>query len=156
MREQGKGWGLISVDGVKKGNLVQEYVGEVIDQKTKEERLAAWTDAHPNDDNFYVMALKLQPGWYIDARENGNMARFINHSCDPNCKLVPMNVAGHIRVAIVCLKDVPPGTCSSMSLPFDTTHQLCTHSFTAIVSYRRVPLIRLPVWRNVQLSMRSC
>jgi hypothetical protein len=118
MREHGKGWGLITVNGVKKGDLVQEYAGEIIDDKEKEERLKAWSRDHPNDPNFYVM--HLEPGWYIDAREVANMARFINHSCDPNCKLVPTNVSGHIRVAIVCIKDVPPGGFLSYDYQFDT------------------------------------
>ena len=106
-REHGKGWGLVTVNGVTKGDMIQEYVGEIIDEKTKESRLMAWSRDHPNDPNFYVM--HLEPGWYIDAREVANQARFINHSCDPNCKLVPINVAGRMRVSIVCIKDVPPG-----------------------------------------------
>ena len=117
-REHGKGWGLIAVNGVKRGDLVQEYAGEIIDDKEKEERLKAWSRDHPNDPNFYVM--HLEPGWYIDAREVANMARFINHSCDPNCKLVPTNVSGHIRVAIVCIKDVPPGGFLCYDYQFDT------------------------------------
>lgn len=64
--------------------------------------------------------MHLEPGWYIDAREVANMARFINHSCDPNCKLVPVNVAGYMRVAIVCIKDVPPGGFLSYDYQFDT------------------------------------
>jgi len=48
------------------------------------------------------------------------MARFINHSCDPNCRLIPTNVSGHIRVAIVCIKDVPPGGFLSYDYQFDT------------------------------------
>ena len=60
MREHGKGWGLIAVNGVKKGDLVQEYAGEIIDEKTKEERLKEWARDHPNDPNFYVM--HLEPG----------------------------------------------------------------------------------------------
>mmetsp|Transcript_38508 Transcript_38508/g.81016 ORF Transcript_38508/g.81016 Transcript_38508/m.81016 type:complete len:1036 (-) Transcript_38508:287-3394(-) len=119
-REHGKGWGLITINGVKKGDLVQEYAGEIIDAKTKEERLKSWSTDHPNDPNFYVM--HLEPGWYIDAREVANQARFINHSCDPNCKLVPVNVAGHIRVSIVCIKDVPPGGFLSYDYKFDTQH----------------------------------
>jgi hypothetical protein len=118
MREHGKGWGLIAVNGVKRGDLVQEYAGEIIDDEEKEERLKAWSRDHPNDPNFYVM--HLEPGWYIDAREVANMARFINHSCDPNCKLVPTNVSGHIRVAIVCIKDVAPGGYLSYDYQFDT------------------------------------
>lgn len=117
-REHGKGWGLITVNGVKRGDLVQEYAGEIIDESEKEERLKAWSRDHPNDPNFYVM--HLEPGWYIDAREVANMARFINHSCDPNCKLVPTNVSGHIRVAIVCIKDVEPGGFLCYDYQFDT------------------------------------
>ena len=50
------------------------------------------------------------------------MARFINHSCDPNCKLVPFNVNGHMRVAIVCIKDVAPGGFLCYDYQFDTQH----------------------------------
>lgn len=120
MREQGRGWGLITVNGVKRGDLVQEYCGEIIDEKTKETRLAEWTLDHPNDPNFYVM--HLEPGWYIDAREVANLARFINHSCDPNCKLVPVNAAGHTRVAIICIRDVAPGEFLCYDYQFDTQH----------------------------------
>ena len=73
-----------------------------------------------NDPNFYVM--HLEPGWYIDAREIGNMARYINHSCDPNCKLVPVNVNGYMRVAIICIKDVGPSEFLCYDYQFDTQH----------------------------------
>ena len=82
-------------------STIQEYVGEVIDETTKNDRLLEWARDHPNDPNFYFM--RLETGWYIDAREVANTARFINHSCDPNCKLVPVNVAGRMRVSIVCI-----------------------------------------------------
>jgi hypothetical protein len=116
-REHGKGWGLVAVNGVLKGDLIQEYVGEIIDERTKNDRLLKWSQDHPNDPNFYVM--RLEPGWYIDAREVANMARFINHSCDPNCKLVPINVAGRMRVSIVCIRDVPPGGFLSYDYQFE-------------------------------------
>lgn len=119
-REQGKGWGLVVVDGVKKGGVVQEYGGEVIDEATKEARLAEWARDHPNDPNFYIMSL--EPGWYIDARVKGNLARFINHSCGPNCYLVPTNVSGSMRVAVVALRDIAPGEFLCYDYQFDTKH----------------------------------
>lgn len=117
-REQGKGWGLIALEKAPKGRFVIEYVGEVIDEETKEKRLRKWAQDHPNDPNFYVMALN--KGWFIDAREVANLSRFINHSCDPNCVLIPINVGGYIRNAIVALRDIAPGTFLSYDYRFDT------------------------------------
>lgn len=119
-REQGKGWGLVTIDGVKKGQLVQEYTGEVINEEMKEKRLQQWTKEHPNDPNFYIMALPA--GWYIDARHEANLSRFINHSCGPNCKLVTVNVKGYMRVGIYALRDIKPGEFLNYDYHFDTKH----------------------------------
>lgn len=117
-REGGKGWGLIAVNAIPKGKLIQEYVGEVIDEKEKTERLVEWNKEHPNDPNFYVMAISKD--WYVDAREYANMARFINHSCDPNCKVVTMNVKGYKRNGIYAIKDVAAGEFLCYDYKFDT------------------------------------
>mmetsp|Transcript_16690 Transcript_16690/g.31623 ORF Transcript_16690/g.31623 Transcript_16690/m.31623 type:complete len:775 (-) Transcript_16690:249-2573(-) len=117
-REKGKGWGLITLEKVKKGNVIQEYVGEIIDEATKRERLRKWSNEHPNDPNFYVMSL--ESGWYIDAREKGNLSRFINHSCRPNCHLFPVNVSGHTRIAIIANCHIDAGEFLSYDYQFDT------------------------------------
>lgn len=119
-RENGKGWGLITLEAVKKGDLVQEYVGEVIDEKTKDERLTTWSKVHPNDPNFYIM--QLEAGWYIDARVEANLSRFINHSCDPNCVLRPVSVAGYTRNGIYAARDIMVGEFLSYDYQFDTKH----------------------------------
>jgi hypothetical protein len=119
-REQGKGWGLVTMEEVKKGDLVQEYLGEVIDTEEKERRLADWAKEHPNDPNFYVMAL--QSGWFLDARVQGNLSRFINHSCEPNCRLSAINVGGSMRNGIFALKDIVAGEFLSYDYQFDTRH----------------------------------
>eukprot|EP00594_Rhizosolenia_setigera_P019259 CAMPEP_0178979026 /NCGR_PEP_ID=MMETSP0789-20121207/25569_1 /TAXON_ID=3005 /ORGANISM="Rhizosolenia setigera, Strain CCMP 1694" /LENGTH=268 /DNA_ID=CAMNT_0020668997 /DNA_START=476 /DNA_END=1279 /DNA_ORIENTATION=- len=82
------------------------------------ERQEKWSLDHPNDPNFYVM--HLGDGWYIDARLKGNLSRFINHSCDPNCKLVPYNVAGYMRIGIFALRDIEQGEFLSYDYQFDT------------------------------------
>lgn len=119
-REGGRGWGLISVDKIRQGDYVQEYGGEVIDEKTKAKRLDEWARDHPNDPNFYIMSL--QQGWYIDARNESNLARFINHSCEPNCRVLQMNVGGSLHMGIYALRDIAPGEFLSYDYHFDTRH----------------------------------
>ena len=40
----------------------------------------------PTDHDFYIM--EIENGFYVDGKHKGNLSRFINHSCDPNCELV--------------------------------------------------------------------
>ena len=119
-REHGRGWGVVAVNTIESGDLVQEYVGEIIDEEEKRKRLDQWSIDHPNDPNFYIM--HLETGWYIDAREKGNLSRFINHSCDPNCKIIPINVAGHTRMAIFATQKIYPGQFLNYDYNFDTKH----------------------------------
>ena len=44
----------------------------------------------------------------IDAGPRGNWARFINHSCNPNCSTEPWIVNGDRRVGIFASKDINP------------------------------------------------
>ncbi|GMH71126.1 hypothetical protein TrST_g11329 [Triparma strigata] len=119
-REMGKGWGLVALDDVEPGELVGEYVGEVLTEQQTNERLEEHERLHPNDPNFYLM--ELEHGFYIDARVKGNLSRFINHSCDPNCQLQRTNVAGDMRIAIVCIRPVKQGEFLCYDYQFDTEH----------------------------------
>jgi hypothetical protein len=56
----------------------------------------------------------------LDSTKKGNIARFINHSCDPNCQLQRVNVAGVTRIAIVCIREVAAGEFLSYDYQFDT------------------------------------
>ena len=42
----------------------------------------------------------------IDPTYRGNMARFINHSCDPNCTIEKWNVQGEAAVAIIAKRTI--------------------------------------------------
>ena len=120
-RDRGMGWGLVTLESVAKNRLVQEYVGEVIDEKEKESRLHLWNIEHPYDHDFYVMALSR--GFYVDAREFANYSRFINHSCAPNCKLVSVNVKGRLRNGIYSIRDIQAGEFLTYDYNFDTKQE---------------------------------
>ncbi|KJH52282.1 SET domain protein [Dictyocaulus viviparus] len=81
----GKGLGAFAVRNIPKGSFIAEYAGEIISNKEMNRRIAEIT-AHRNvEEKHYMMALDSQR--IIDCKEKGNDARFLNHSCSPNCKV---------------------------------------------------------------------
>ena len=46
----------------------------------------------------------------IDASRRGNVARFVNHCCDPNCTTETWCVERHAKILIIARKDVEPDT----------------------------------------------
>ena len=59
-----------------------EYVGEIIDLREFKKRSEKYSDQ--NNEHFYFMSLKND--LFIDATRKGNISRYFNHSCDPNCE----------------------------------------------------------------------
>jgi SET domain-containing protein len=58
------------------GTLVIEYVGERISKEESNRRCEA--------ENEYIFTIDEQ--WDLDGKVSWNPARFINHSCEPNCE----------------------------------------------------------------------
>ncbi|KAG5593818.1 hypothetical protein H5410_035050 [Solanum commersonii] len=77
------GWGVVASESINKGDFIIEYIGEVIDDALCEKRL--WDMKYKGVQNFYMC--ELRKDFTIDATFKGNLSRFLNHSCDPNCKL---------------------------------------------------------------------
>lgn len=96
------GWGLKTLEDIEKDRFVIEYCGEVIDEKECRRRLETKTNK-----NFYFLTLDRDN--IIDAGPKGNLARFMNHSCDPNCVTQKWMVNGATRCGIFALKDIPAG-----------------------------------------------
>jgi len=59
---------------------------------------------------FIFIFLTLDANECIDARKKGNLARFINHSCNPNCQTRKWTVESELRVGIFALRDIPAKT----------------------------------------------
>ncbi|XP_073507291.1 histone-lysine N-methyltransferase, H3 lysine-36 specific [Phyllobates terribilis] len=105
-RTLSRGWGLRSKSDIKKGEFVNEYVGEMIDE---EECRARIRYAQEHDiTNFYM--LTLDKDRVIDAGPKGNFARFMNHCCQPNCETQKWTVNGDTRVGLFALFDIKSGT----------------------------------------------
>ncbi|XP_077202037.1 histone-lysine N-methyltransferase NSD2 isoform X2 [Paroedura picta] len=106
IKTDGKGWGLVAKRDIKKGEFVNEYVGELIDE---EECMARIKNAHENDITHFYM-LTIDKDRIIDAGPKGNYSRFMNHSCQPNCETLKWTVHGDTRVGLFAVCDIPAGT----------------------------------------------
>lgn len=67
--------------------LVCEYRGEIISQVTREERMSTM---YKDLENYYF--LEYANGETLDGCRKGTEARFVNHSCDPNCHIEKWSV----------------------------------------------------------------
>lgn len=117
-QEGDMGLGLRAMEAVQAGKLVIEYVGEIIDEDEMVRRMENQRVLTPSDKEFYIM--ELDDGIYVDGKFQGNLSRYINHSCNPNCELQRWNVHGKIRIGIVAIKDIAVGEALSYDYQFDT------------------------------------
>ena len=94
------GRGVYATRGIKKGTRIIEYLGERITHAEADRRYARKAE----DDGHTFLFIASQRT-VIDAGVNGNEARFINHSCAPNCETVIENG----RVFIEAIRRIKPG-----------------------------------------------
>lgn len=76
------GKGVFALQDIPEGEKIIEYVGEIISWKEADRRQSSDPD-DPNHTFFFSIGDGKK---VIDANVGGNAARWINHSCDPNCE----------------------------------------------------------------------
>ncbi|KAK6115600.1 hypothetical protein DH2020_007869 [Rehmannia glutinosa] len=100
-----KGFGLQALEDISEGKFLIEYVGEVLDMHAYEARQREY--ALQGHKHFYFMTLNGSE--VIDACAKGNLGRFINHSCDPNCRTEKWMVNGEVCVGLFAVRDIKKG-----------------------------------------------
>lgn len=77
-----------------------EYRGELVSNAEADRR-------YPDDESsaHHTFLFAVDDDTMIDASHGGNMARWINHSCDPNCEAVEEDG----RIFIESIRDIAPG-----------------------------------------------
>ncbi|MCS1408513.1 MAG: hypothetical protein M2R45_01689 [Verrucomicrobia subdivision 3 bacterium] len=89
------GWGGFARTDIRKGKRIIEYVGEKLTKEEAEKAL--------EDQNCYVFTLNDE--FDLDGSVSWNPARYINHSCAPNCK----SDVKRDRVWIYAIKNIKKG-----------------------------------------------
>jgi hypothetical protein len=94
------GRGVFAVANIPKGTRITEYVGDRISHAEADRR---HEDKAPDDNHTFLFTVNSRV--VIDGGVKGNDARWINHSCDPNCE----SVVDKSRVFLEAVRDIPKG-----------------------------------------------
>lgn len=101
------GNGVFAVASIRKGETIVEYKGRLMTH-AQADRLYG-----DGADTGHTFLFTLNERYIIDANRDGNTARWINHSCAPNCEALVYEAddgnARHDRVMIEALRDIAPG-----------------------------------------------
>ncbi|GAB2278480.1 hypothetical protein Dimus_013161 [Dionaea muscipula] len=101
-KTESRGWGVRSLSSIPSGSFICEYIGELLEDKEAEQRTGNDEYLFDIGQNYDDQGLRdgvstlmpdssaasssgvVEEGYTIDAAKYGNVARFINHSCNPN------------------------------------------------------------------------
>jgi len=101
------GNGVFAVAPIQKGERVVEYKGK------RRTHAAVDKDDSGDVDSGHTFLFTLNDDYVIDANYDGNKARWINHSCSPNCEAVIEEHDGKNRkkdrVFIEAIRAIKPG-----------------------------------------------
>lgn len=101
------GTGVFAVKKIRKGQPIVHYVGQLRTHKDVDDAYDASTDT---GHTFYFT---LNREYVVDAGIRGNVARWINHSCAPNCETSiepdPGGDRRKDRILIEAIRDIEPG-----------------------------------------------
>jgi SET domain-containing protein len=99
------GTGVFAARDIAAEEEIIEYAGRRITQ--------AQADAEYPDDDGHTFLYVLTDDWLIDAGVDGNEARWINHSCDPNCEVWQIESddgnPAHDRLVIQAMRAIRAG-----------------------------------------------
>lgn len=89
-----RGYGVRSNRCFEPHQIIVEYTGEIITEDECDRRM---NEDYKDNDCYYLMSF--DQSMIIDATK-GSIARFVNHSCKPNCRMVKWIVGGNPRMAL--------------------------------------------------------
>jgi uncharacterized protein len=89
------GRGVYATQFIPKGRRIIEYKGERV----------SWEAAPDDDDDPHTFNFGLENGDVINPQVGGNDARWINHSCNPNCEAIEEDD----RIFIYAIRSIQAG-----------------------------------------------
>lgn len=105
IKTEKKGHGLRANTNLKANDFIFEYIGDVIGENAFRKRMQNYDQEGIK--HFYFMSLT--KGEFVDATKRGNLGRFCNHSCNPNCYVDKWVVGDKLRMGIFAERKIQAG-----------------------------------------------
>ncbi|KAI1085651.1 histone-lysine N-methyltransferase [Whalleya microplaca] len=105
IKTEKKGFGLRANRDLQANDFIFEYIGEVINEPTFRRRMIQYDKEGIR--HFYFMSLTKNE--FVDATKKGNLGRFCNHSCNPNCYVDKWVIGTKLRMGIFAGRKVQAG-----------------------------------------------
>ncbi|KAK7683866.1 hypothetical protein QCA50_013244 [Cerrena zonata] len=99
-------WGLYAMEKISRGEMVIEYVGEIIRAQVADKREKAYERQGIGSSYLF----RIDEDLVVDATKKGNLGRLINHSCDPNCTAKIITINGEKKIVIYAKQDIELGS----------------------------------------------
>ncbi|XP_042756783.1 uncharacterized protein LOC111909928 isoform X3 [Lactuca sativa] len=120
--KQSKGWkhlvvyksgihalGLYTSMFISQSEMVVEYVGEIVGLRVADRREREYESGKQLQYKSACYFFRIDKEHIIDATRKGGIARFVNHSCQPNCVAKVITVRGEKKVVFFAERDIYPG-----------------------------------------------
>jgi uncharacterized protein len=114
------GNGVYAREFIRAGTRIVEYRGEMITDAEGDQRYP-YQPGVP----YHTFLFRLDDNLLLDAGSGGNIARWINHSCDPNCE----TLIDGMRIYVEAIRDISPG-------------EELTYEYHLIVPERHTPAVK--------------
>lgn len=98
-------WGLVALEPIEAEDFVIEYVGELIRARISDIRERYYEKMGIGSSYLF----RLDDGYVVDATKRGGIARFVNHSCEPNCYTKVISVEGQKKIFIYAKRHIAAG-----------------------------------------------
>lgn len=98
-------WGLYAMERIARGEMVIEYVGEIIRAAVADKREKLYERQGIGSSYLF----RIDEDLVVDATKKGNLGRLINHSCDPNCTAKIITISGEKKIVIYAKQDIELG-----------------------------------------------
>uniref|UniRef100_A0A1U7V270 [histone H3]-lysine(4) N-trimethyltransferase n=1 Tax=Nicotiana sylvestris TaxID=4096 RepID=A0A1U7V270_NICSY len=98
-------WGLLALEPIEAEDFVIEYVGELIRRRVSDIREHYYEKIGIGSSYLF----RLDDDYVVDATKRGGIARFINHSCEPNCYTKVISVEGQKKIFIYAKRHIAAG-----------------------------------------------
>ena len=95
-------WGLYAMENIPINDMIIEYVGEKVRQQVADLRENRYLKSGIGSSYLF----RIDENTVVDATKKGGIARFINHSCMPNCTAKIITVEKSKRIVIYALRDI--------------------------------------------------